>query len=118
MKKLLMLLLLCTSCFAIPAKSQQTLDWQIGIVKPTAGGVPFPKVPVQVPQVEFDDCTIYFIGAHSDYTLCLLDENENVVYTTYIPASVSSLALPSYLSGYYEIRLLTDSVYFYGYITL
>ena len=116
--KVLKYLLLCVCFCVLPVNAQQSLNWHVGIVKPTAGGVPFPKAPVLLPQVEMDDGTLYFIGTHSDYTLCLLDENENVVYTTYIPASVSSLALPSYLSGYYEIRLLTDSVYFYGYIIL
>lgn len=79
---------------------------------------PYPKSPTRPPQIEQNGCTLYFVDAHTDYTLCLLDENNEVVYTNYIPLSVSTVFLPDYLQGTYEIRLLTDSVYFYGWITL
>lgn len=81
-------------------------------------GLPYPKSPIQPPQVEQDGYTLAFVGAHADYTLCLLDENDDVVYTTVVPSSVSTVVLPGYLQGTYEIRLLTDTVYFYGLITL
>ena len=81
-------------------------------------GNPYPKAPIQVPQVEQDNFTLYFIGEHADYTLCLLDSNEDVVYTTYVPSSATTVVLPSTLQGTYEIRLLTSTVYFYGLITL
>lgn len=53
-----------------------------------------------------------------DYTMVLCDENNNVVYSMFIPAGTTVVYLPTTLSGEFEIRLVTSSFYFYGYITL
>ena len=117
MKKIILLTFLLGLTHACLAQQPSNyLILHVGIFNPDSY-YPKPKAPALPPYVEQEGYTLTF-GSHADYTLCLLDENENVVYTTYIPDSVSSVALPSYLSGTFEIRLLTDSVYFYGYITL
>lgn len=54
------------------------------------------------------------------FTLQLLDEDENVVYSTYIPAGTTQVILPSTLSGDFEIRLVPFNAiyYFRGYLIL
>lgn len=54
------------------------------------------------------------------FTLQLLDEDETVVYSTYIPAGTTQVVLPSTLSGDFEIRLIPFNAiyYFRGYLEL
>ena len=47
-------------------------------------------------------------------TLRLVDENDNVVYTTVI--SGDTLVLPSTLNGEYELQILFDDCYFFGFV--
>ncbi len=53
-----------------------------------------------------------------DYTLNLYDEDDEVVYSVYVPAGTTMIVLPSTLSGSFEIRFETDTYYYYGYIEL
>ena len=77
------------------------------------------KTPIIVPTVSLDGYTLYIDDSHADYTLELIDENDMVVYTTFVPSTVSVVVLPSTLSGNFELRLYPGgSYYFYGYISL
>ena len=77
------------------------------------------KAPVIVPSAMLDGYTLYIDGINADYTLELIDENDTVVYSTYVPSSVNVVVLPSTLSGNFELRLYPGgSYYFYGYISL
>lgn len=55
-----------------------------------------------------------------DFTLQLLDEDETVVYSTYVPAGTTQVILPSTLSGDFEIRLIPflATYYYRGYLLL
>ena len=53
-----------------------------------------------------------------DFTLELLDEDGVVVYSVYVPAGTTLIVLPSTLSGDFELRLVADTYYYRGYITL
>ena len=54
------------------------------------------------------------------FTLQLLDEDETVIYSTYIPAGTTQVVLPSTLSGEFELRLIpfNATYYFRGYLIL
>ena len=95
-------ILICLFVASLVCDAQTTIDLNVGYINPSGTISQKPKAPVNPPYVEQDGYTLTF-GFHSDYTLCLIDDNENVIYTTYVPASVSSVALPSSLSGTYEI---------------
>ena len=77
-------------------------------------------MPPKAPSLEQDGHSILFEDQHSDYTLCIVDDNGVIVYSCYVPSSVITVTLPSTLSGDYELRLYPDgsSIYFYGDITL
>ena len=86
----------------------------------TSGTMPdLPRTPIACPHVSLDGHTLYLYSVGYDLTLVLVDEEENVVYTTFIPANTSSVVLPATLSGDYEIQLYPGGdYYFYGWIEL
>lgn len=91
---------------------------QVGITDPTQGHKPIERSPVVIPSINLDGYTLYFETPCDGSVLCLLDEDGDVVYSTVIPTNASSLVLPSYLSGKYEIQIVQGSIYFWGYIEL
>lgn len=99
-------------------KAQDEIDFQEGIYDPTETHEPPQKGPVLVPSVSIEDYTLYFMTPCDGCTLRLLDENDIVVYSTVIPTGTTSLVLPSYLSGEYEIQIVRGNIYFYGCIIL
>ena len=74
--------------------------------------------PVLVPEVSIEEYTLYFNTPCDGYVLRLVDEFDNVVYSTVIPVGATSLVLPSYLSGTYELQIIAGIYCFYGDITL
>ena len=96
-------------------------DWvPLGVekIKDTELGNGYPKAPVQPPYVTLDDHTLYIWSQHGGYTLTLLDDNDAVVYQTYVAAGVQFCALPSTLSGSYTLQLSNDTYLFTGIISL
>lgn len=89
-----------------------------GIIDPTNDNDGPHKGPVQVPEVSLDDHTLYFFTPCDGCTLNLVDENDDVVYTLVIPGGTTSLALPSDLSGEYELQIIRGNYCFWGTITL
>ena len=81
------------------------------------GPYPFPRSPVLLPTAYIDDYTLSFENLWGSYVLQLVQDGETV-YTTVIPAGTVSVVLPSTLTGDYEFRLVADSYYYYGNISL
>ena len=88
--------------------------------KPVSGTIPIPKSPIEAPTVSIDGHTLYLYGVDFDLTLQLVDENDDVVYTVFVPANTSSVVLPSTLTGEFELQLIptTGIYYFVSDITL
>ena len=78
----------------------------------------YPKTPITVPIVSQEDNVLTFKANHEDFTLQLYDENDLLVYSVYVPSSQTTVTLPTWLSGSYELRLYPDDsyIYFYGYV--
>ena len=74
------------------------------------------KSPILVPEVSIDDYVLTFDDSCLGCELRLVDENDNVVYTTVITSN--TLVLPSYLSGEYELQIICGIYCFYGDIEL
>ena len=76
------------------------------------------KGPEYVPSVVQDDYEITFLAIHPAYTLNIV-ANGVVVYSVALSPYTTSIVLPSWLSGQYEIQLRPDDYYYlYGYIEL
>ena len=65
-----------------------------------------------------DDYTLTMPAFEDDFTLELRDEFGVVVYSTFVPAGTTLIVLPSTLSGDFELRLVGDTYYYRGYISL
>lgn len=91
---------------------------QVGYIDPNEDNDGENKSPILVPKISLDDYSIIFSTPCDGYILRLVDENDNVVYSTVIPTGTTCLVLPSYLSGNYEIQIIQGNLCFYGYIFL
>jgi len=108
-------LLLGGLAFAIPVQINLT----VGIDEPFPSIPELHKGPEYVPSVVQDDYEIRFLEVHPYYTLCIVDEDDEVVYSVAVWSFTTSVVLPSWLSGDYEIQLHPDENYYlYGYIEL
>lgn len=80
-----------------------------------------PRSPIDVPQVEQIDHTLYFLD-ESDLVLNLysMDDNEELFweYTTIVPAETESVMLPCNFSGTYVIEVIREEQHFIGEIEL
>lgn len=97
------------------------IPWQAyPIFDPINGSIPTPKTPIQYPLVSIDGHTLYLYGVDFDLTLQLVDENDDVVYTVFVPANTASVVLPGTFTGEFELQLIptTGIYYFVSDITL
>lgn len=100
------------------------VELEVGLTGPVGGGGnpggdgnSHPRGPVLMPEVNIDGYTLYF-GGGFDFTLQLVDEDDTVVYSTFVFSNTPSIMLPSYLLGEYELRLVTEEYTYYGSIIL
>ena len=91
---------------------------QVGYIDPNNGDDGQQKSPILVPEISLDGYSIIFDTPCDGCTFRLVDENNNVVYSTVIPTGTTSLVLPSSLSGEYEIQIIQGNLCFYGFINL
>lgn len=89
---------------------------QVGIIDPTYDQTNPQKTPTLVPEVNIEDYVLTFDASCLGCELRLLDENGVLVYSTTITSS--TLVLPSYLSGNYELLIIRGNFCFYGDISL
>lgn len=113
----LMMALLPLSSLRVSAENPGNIDLQVGYDDPDYG-TEQPRSPVLIPHVGIDGYSLLFYTPCDGSTLRLLDENDNVVYSTVIPDGTSTLVLPSYLSGNYRIEIIRGAFCFWGYIEL
>lgn len=78
----------------------------------------YPKSPIQPPTVYIEDYTLSFVVDHPDYILIIKEEDGEVVYNSTVYSSQTQVALPSTLSGDYEIELVMGCWLFTGWINL
>ena len=115
-KKLFLLAVLltgwCVSSFSFPVQISMQIIRSSG---PGGGSTLAPPRPLYITQ---DDYVLTLPAFEDDFTLELRDENDVVVYTDYVPAGTTQVVLPSTLSGDFELRLVADTYYYIGYISL
>ena len=107
-----MLSLTSVSAFAVPVN----IPLHAGYEDPNYGNDGLQKGSIPIPSISLDDYSLIFNTPCDGYTLRLLDEDGVVVYSIVIPTDTTSLVLPSWLSGEYEIQIIQGSFCFHGYI--
>lgn len=95
---------------------KEEVDVDIHIWDPV-GEHPVHRTPTLLPTVYIDDHTLSFEDLYGGYVLQIVQDGV-VVYTTTVIPRMTSVDLPSTLSGSYEFRLVADTYYYYGYIDL
>ena len=110
---LMAILPLSNVCFSVFAA---IIPLEVRYIDPNENKPNGPKTPVLVPEVSIDDYVLTVDDSCLGCELRLVDENDNVVYTTTITSN--TLVLPSYLSGEYELQIIRGIYCFYGYICL
>ena len=120
MKKRLIVLLLIVAMLPLSSVSvmARTINFNVGYEDPQNPQDDDKRTLSLVPEVDLEDYTLTFYTPCDGCVLRLVDENDNVVYSTVIPTGTTNLILPSYLSGNYEIQILRGVLCFYGYINL
>ena len=119
-KKRLIILLLTLALLPLSSVSvmARTINFNVGYEDPQNPKDDDKRTLTLVPEVDLEDYTLTFYTPCDGCVLRLVDENDNVVYSTVIPTGTTSLVLPSYLSGNYEIQIIQGNLCFWGYINL
>lgn len=119
-KKSLIVLLLMVAMLPLSSVSVMAIpvNFNVGYVDPQNPKDDDKRTLTLVPEVDLEDYTLTFYTPCDSCVLRLVDENNNVVYSTVIPTGTASLILPSYLSGNYEIQIIQGNLCFWGYINL
>lgn len=76
------------------------------------------KSPEVTWYIDLTNNVITMSATPCDYTLNLYDEDEDVVYSVFVPAGTTQVVLPTTLSGSFELRFETETYYYYGFIYL
>lgn len=114
MKKLLLVIcLIAVGC--VSTLAQESLELLVGVnfVDPTPAGNGPNRTPPLSPNVSQDGHTFFFYNVGYDLTLVLVDEEENEVFSVFVPANTTMLVLPSYLYGSYELKLYPEGYYYF-----
>lgn len=122
MKKKKFLLLVMTMVM-LPLSSIQVsatpsdVDLQVGYIDPNNGD-DSQRSPILIPQIGIEDYTLFFYTPCDGCELRIVGTNNIVEYSTIIALGTTSLVLPSYLSGTYEIQIIQGNLCFWGVIVL
>ena len=110
-----MSLLTSVSLYAEP----EDIPLERGYTDPSNGQHNPHKYPSLIPEVSIDNHELIFQSSHSSYSIDII-LNGIVVYSVDVDECTSSIVLPSWLSGEYELQLFPEGsdYYFYGFITL
>jgi len=79
------------------------------------------KGPIHCPQVDITDHVFTSVElSYCNYTLGLLDENDNVVFSQYVSVGTSQVLLPTTLTGDFKLVIIPDDCdyYYYGFCTM
>ena len=93
------------------------LEFEVKKIDNTPTLPPGGKNPIQFPTVWQDGYELEIEAPHAEYVLNIVS-GTTVVYTVIVPANVSLVVLPSWLSGTYELQLIQGDLCFYGDIDL
>ena len=117
MRKLLMMfVLMLGGAIFSEALAEEQIPMQI--INKSGVGNGNTLAPARPWYITQNDYVLTLPAFEDDYILELRDEDDVVVYTDDVPAGTTQIVLPSTLSGDFEIRLVGDTYYYRGYISL
>ncbi len=92
------------------------VNLSVGFIDPADDQDDPQRNPIIIPSVEIEDGVLFFITSCDNMELRLVNEDDEVEYTTTIFGPM--LILPYYLYGDYQLQIISGNILFYGNITL
>lgn len=111
-------LLTVTFMFAQTGNGGNDTPIPFKVIKTGGQHDPFPKSPVQIPEVHLNGDTLTFDSAIEGCEVRLLDTNEDVIFIDFIEENQTSIVFPSTLVGTYRLEIIRGAFTFYCYIEL
>lgn len=93
------------------------IDLQVGYVDPSDEEGNHRSLAL-TPHIGIEDNILFFYTPCDGCELRIVGTNNTVEYSTIISFGTTSLVLPSYLSGTYEIQIIQGNLCFWGYLDL
>lgn len=121
MKRSILVLILTISASLIDAKVQNVYDevvFHVTYTDPTEDQRPIKKESAIIPSVSLEEHILLFVTPCDGCTLRLINEDRDVEYITVIPTGTTTLILPPYLSGKYQLQIIRGNYCFWAYIDL
>lgn len=94
------------------------LSLQVRLVDPSLPLRPIKRSPAKAPSLSIFDHTLYFATSCDGCILRLVNEDGDVEYAIEIPENTSTITLPFYLYGEYELQILRGNYCFFGFVEL
>ena len=113
--------ILSTSFVQGSARSSSLFDelsLQVRLVDPSLPLRPIKRSPAKAPSLSIFDHTLYFATSCDGCILRLINEDGDVEYAIEIPENTSTITLPFYLDGEYELQILRGNYCFFGFVEL
>ena len=113
--------ILSTSFVQGSARSSSLFDelsLQVRLVDPSLPLRPIKRSPAKAPSLSIFDHTLYFATSCDGCILRLVNEDGDIEYAIEIPENTSTITLPFYLYGEYELQILRGNYCFFGFVEL
>lgn len=99
--------------------TENQIDFEIQIIDDTPTYPGNSKSPMRTPSVYLNNHVLSFCQIFSDVIpVELINEEDNIVYTTWLMPGETTINLPSSFTGHFTLRLTIGAFYFLGDITL
>ena len=94
------------------------LSLQVRLIDPSLPSKGIKRSPAKAPSLSILDHTLYFATSCDGCILRLINEDGDVEYAIEIPENTSTITLPFYLYGEYELQILRGNYCFFGFVEL
>ena len=94
------------------------LSLQVRLIDPWKPSTGIKRSPAKAPSLSIFDHTLYFATSCDGCILRLVNEDGDVEYAIEIPENTSTITLPFYLYGEYELQILRGNYCFFGFVEL
>lgn len=121
MRRLTLLFFMCVlvgTSFADDPINYDEIPLEVSIFDPTNCGGPIRRAPIRIPSIGINGNTLYFFTPCDGCTLFLYNEEGEIAYSMIIPENSTTVTLPSFLFGEYEILIRRGNYCFRGIIDL
>ena len=68
------------------------------------------RSPVYIPDIVMSDRVITLNGAFQGYCMCIVDDNEDVVFSCIIEEQCNAVTIPSYIQGTFELQFIQGNI--------